>query len=639
VASRLPRRAAPAAAAIIVACLSLTVSALPASAARPASPGAAPTRPTWVLVTPARVPPAAFGAASFADPRTDQTVLFGGWNGHRELDTTWIWNGRTWSQARPATSPPARQGAVAAWDPATSTAIMFGGLGRAGDLNDTWSWTGDNWVQLNPRTSPPARTAASLAYDGSRRSLLLFGGFQANLGTLGDTWTWTGDDWAQQHSRTSPGPREGAALAAGPAGNPILFGGIGDAATFGDTWSWTGDSWTQLSPHDSPTARSFAIAGYSPGTGAVVVAGGQSSSGEALAGTWKWTGSTWELMATDGALPGRYDAAASLDPATDQLLVFGGLAGGSSPLDEQWRLADPTVAYWQRIETNSPPVPRVGAAAAFDPAAGQIVLFGGSGPNRETWIFQDGRWRRAEPATSPPPLLFASMAYDPATRQMILFGGGNLDGGGSVFDQTWEWTGSTWRRLTPALSPPGDAEVTLADDPALGGLILYGGFLASVTGKAKTWRWTGDTWADVPSLLNPGPLAFPGMAYDASSAQFVLFGGLIADHGATTATWELSREYGWLPRFTSAHPPDQPNLTPVTMAPDPVDHGVMVFADDGAWIWNGRDWHQAGPFADAPAGRWNAYLLSIGNGKMLLYGGTSGSTSFTDTWTYGRDGG
>ena len=61
---------------------------------------------------------------------------------------------------------------------------------------------------------------------------------------------------------------------------------------------------------------------------------------------------------------------------------------------------------------------------------------------------------RGPSSPRPTPLLpasAASMAYDPATGNMILFGGANNSG---FFGDTWTWDGTTWTQQSPANSPP-----------------------------------------------------------------------------------------------------------------------------------------------------------------------------------------
>jgi hypothetical protein len=55
-------------------------------------------------------------------------------------------------------------------------------------------------------------------------------------------------------------------------------------------------------------------------------------------------------------------------------------------------------------------------------------------------------WKQLSPATRPPACVGASMAYDPATGQLILFGGA-INSGRKLFGDTWTWNGTTWSQL------------------------------------------------------------------------------------------------------------------------------------------------------------------------------------------------
>ncbi len=74
---------------------------------------------------------------------------------------------------------------------------------------------------------------------------------------------------------------------------------------------------------------------------------------------------------------------------------------------------------------------------AYDPAAGQLVLFGGETTNNylnDTWTWNGTTWTQFNPANSPPIRYGASMAYDNRTSQLVLFGGSNSVG----------WLKDTW---------------------------------------------------------------------------------------------------------------------------------------------------------------------------------------------------
>ena len=65
---------------------------------------------------------------------------------------------------------------------------------------------------------------------------------------------------------------------------------------------------------------------------------------------------------------------------------------------------------------------------AFDPGTGQLVLFGGTNneadPVNDTWTWDGSTWTQQSPATSPSARHLASAgAYDPDAGQLVLFGG------------------------------------------------------------------------------------------------------------------------------------------------------------------------------------------------------------------------
>ena len=85
------------------------------------------------------------------------------------------------------------------------------------------------------------------------------------------------------------------------------------------------------------------------------------------------------------------------------------------------------------------------------------------------------------------------MADDPATGRLVMFGGCMANGGGScesfqTFNETWTYGGGTWTRLSPSVSPSPRTSTNLAYDPRTRQLILFGG----VSPQGLTQR---DTWA------------------------------------------------------------------------------------------------------------------------------------------------
>ncbi len=114
----------------------------------------------WSQMTGIAEPPARAFPAMAYDSASHQLVLFGGSDGNA-LGDTWIWNGTGWSEATPADSPPARLGAAMAYDPDLGQLVLYGGMGANGvDLADTWTWNGTDWTQVD---TPPTNDGAGAA--------------------------------------------------------------------------------------------------------------------------------------------------------------------------------------------------------------------------------------------------------------------------------------------------------------------------------------------------------------------------------------------------------------------------------------------------------------------------------------------
>jgi hypothetical protein len=165
---------------------------------------------------------------------------------------------------------------------------------------------------------------------------------------------------------------------------------------------------------------------------------------------------------------------------------------------------------------------------AFDPATGQMILFGGLGTSgllNDTWNWNGTTWTELFPATSPSVRDGTTMAFDQATGQLILFGGAN----GGFHGDTWNWDGTTWTELFPAASPSARFFAMMDFDQANGQLILFGG--EGLSGKL------GDTW-------NWGPISLAPVAMATPSSQTICSGNttsiaLSADVSGTTFSWTV----------------------------------------------------------------------------------------------------
>ncbi|HVH63374.1 MAG TPA: hypothetical protein VNA65_07225 [Candidatus Dormibacteraeota bacterium] len=281
-----------------------------------------------------------------------------------------------------------------------------------------------------------------------------------------------------------PGPRAGAVFVFDPENHGvILFGGskvvpqpdgTNPSVTLDDTWLWNGKSWRKLDVQ-GPPARSAAVAAYDSARHVIVVFGGSGPTGAGqarlLQDTWTWDG-----------------------------------------------------RQWQQLHPVHSPNPRFDAAFAFDEARGEGVLYGGEGDTtiyNATWTWDGADWTLQDPKTVPPARRFPSMAYDAARSTAVLFGG-SLPG--VRFNDTWLWDGTNWSQSTaPAPAASGWSEMVY--DSAHSQIVAYVYFgLDNHPVAEYTITWDGKGWTDRTTASDPSPRAIVSLAYDPEIKQVVLYG-------------------------------------------------------------------------------------------------------------------
>ncbi len=285
------------------------------------------------------------------------------------------------------------------------------------------------------------------------------------------------------------------------------------------------------------------------------------------------------------------------------------------------------------------------------------------------------QWSEARPADSPPALRDASAAYDADTSTVVVFGG--VTASGTLSSDTWVWNGQTWADH-PAASmtqaPPARQDASMAFDPSLHQLILFGGQGSGGTLLGDTWAWNGASWYQ----LTPGPSGGPGARRDAALAlgpggDLVLFGGLgpqtVAAPTTTTTTttttipgaaasgpspaaarpnlrvlgdtWEWTAQ-GWLPtsatgpspRWGAAAAYDSTNRTTVLFSGNTAAPGGAARPGAGTWAWDGTRWSRQTP-ATSPPPRFDAVMADDPvAGGVLLVTGDNGTGVLADGWIW-----
>ncbi|MFI5415097.1 MAG: PKD domain-containing protein, partial [Candidatus Lutacidiplasmatales archaeon] len=131
------------------------------------------------------------------------------------------------------------------------------------------------------------------------------------------------------------------------------------------------------------------------------------------------------------------------------------------------------------------------ATMADSPWDKGVILFGGQGTN-STWLFSNGTWSNvSSTAGSAPSSRYESgFAADSTIGAPVLFGGllqSPCPTCLPTLNDTWEFYHGQWRNVTAPPAPWARPTPQVADDPADGGILLWG--MSGGTNAADTWMF------------------------------------------------------------------------------------------------------------------------------------------------------
>lgn len=315
----------------------------------------------------------------------------------------------------------------------------------------------------------------------------------------------------------------------------------------------------------------------------------------------------------------------------DDRPVAGPLATSGSAID------------WKNVSPSTSPTPEGRNRAVFvhDPADHLVLLFGGydalgAGWLGDTWTLAGGNWTPLSPSSSPSARSSASAAYDPALSGVVVFGGFNY-AGTTYFNDTWLFAAGNWTNISGSVEPSARSEAPMAYDPILGELVLFGGRDAAGL-LADTWGYTAAGWHPLSTSNAPPQIAGATMVYDANTSVLVLFGGTLSS-GDSLGTWAFNGDWSsvstaqspggeYLPMMTTL-----PNGSVVLAAPQ---NSTVPSSPLDLWELGASGWV---PIATLhmPSSRASALMtFDSTDGYPLLFGGrdysTGTGTSLNDVW-------
>jgi len=472
------------------------------------------------------------------DPRRRVVVLFGGYRTGAEFgvfDDTWEFDGKAWKQITTAHAPAKREYAEAAYDPKAGAIVLTGGdsgFGATVYFADTWTYDGTDWHDVTPGGLSPKVASAAIGYDLGSQRVLMYGGTTTGGVVTSATWAWSGTAWTNLGNSAAVGTRSVAALA-GTRTRTILHGGVdGGGVSRNDTFVWNASTstWT-LVPAIPARGRLEGVNDFAGHR--VIFYGGINASNVTVADTWE-LGSTGYQLRAGGPPSKRQYHSMAWDPVHAQIVLFGGASGATisdTPNNETWVW---TGGGWtQKFPATSPPA-RSHAAMAWD--GERIVLCGGQNGEYsptitygDAWAWDGTTWTPV--ASPPPPRRGAAAGYDPIRNQLVMFGGYY---NGDSFGDTWLEHGGVWTEVQNlGFTPTRESEMSFAWNPARSSLILSGGTIAG----NQTYEWSGTTWALVPAVGTPSAVSDGAVYTTLDGAGISVFGGNYgSDH------WELRWE-------------------------------------------------------------------------------------------------
>lgn len=119
-----------------------------------------------------------------------------------------------------------------------------------------------------------------------------------------------------------------------------------------------------------------------------------------------------------------------------------------------------------------------------------------------TWTWNGTTWTHLD--TAPPYRARPAMAHDKKRREVVMFGG-DLSSDGASTNQTWVLRGATWSQVHAASSPSPRYGATVAYDPTLEKVVLFGGFSGGDdrTYFSDTWAFDARNWTRLDAVRHP----------------------------------------------------------------------------------------------------------------------------------------
>ncbi len=344
-----------------------------------------------------------------------------------------------------------------------------------------------------------------------------------------------------------------------------------------------------------------------------------------------------------------------LDSTRNRVIMYGGLSAGSVALASTAVMDLATHAWQDSVATSAPPSARYDHAAVWNGAAGKLLVFGGfNGTMRfaDTWSLDPSTmaWTQVTTSGSAPSARSGHVAiYDAAGNRLVVFGGFN---GTTALNDLYalDLTSNTWSALGASGTAPEARQGALGVyDPVHRALVVFGGAGSSTPYLGDVWSLDLATlaWSQIvtPESGTAAPAARVDCAGDLDPLrlQLVVVGGRTGTSSYATDAWVLNLyNHHWTQVTASASVLGRANAAGVLTRGD--DRFLIAGGTNGsgtlsdAWLMTNADraWTQWPSQGTVPSNRLDYFFTSDDtNQRILLFGGwlgTNKSTAMNDLY-------
>ncbi len=415
----------------------------------------------------------------------------------------------------------------------------------------------------------------------------------------------------------------------------LLFGGLSgvDSAnrsySLGDTWVWTGRRWIQQFPANSPAKRYAHSMVYDSNRQQTLLFGGINDT-STFADTWIFKNNNWNELAAASAPSSRRHAALAFDPVKDKAVLFGGssleVANGVAKNIFKYDTWEFNGTSWTQVNADGPKLNS--AALSYDEARNQIILLGSTEKGEaETHLYTGSGWKKLTPALSPKCVSASTLTYQSHNQRILFVGGGCATGG--IVNETWEWDGETWTRVEVKAGPGDITGQALVYDPTERAAVLFGGFDFAV--RSITYLYSDGVWKASFEQFDPGPRS-QFVLQSVPGAGLFLYGGA-NDTTSYSDFWKLVGTRWELTGLEGDKPSDC--QYPVSTYDSDRKRAVMLCESSKVFEFDGTRWFKFdGLKTEPPTRRWSRLAYDEKTRKTYMFGGFDGATYLRETWQW-----